>query len=84
MYAIRSYYAFAGQPFQGDVPAGACLRIMTGAEVPAGLDTVIMQEQTSVSDAGVTLTQAPKPKANIRYRGEEIRTGDVVLAAGTP
>ncbi len=75
--------AFAGQPFQGDVPAGACLRIMTGAEVPADLDTVIMQEQTSASDAGVTLTQAPKPKANIRYRGEEIRTGDVVLAAGT-
>lgn len=75
--------AFAGQPFNGEVPAGACLRIMTGAEVPAGLDTVVMQELTSVSEAGMTLTQPPKPKSNIRYRGEEIRTGDVVLTAGT-
>lgn len=75
--------AFAGQPFHGEVSAGSCLRIMTGAEVPAGLDTVVMQEQTAVSADGVTLTQSPKANANIRYRGEEIRTGDVVLSAGT-
>lgn len=75
--------AFAGQPFHGDVAKGACLRIMTGAEVPAGLDTVVMQEQTVVSADGVTLTKAPKANANIRYRGEEIRTGDVVIPAGT-
>ncbi len=75
--------ALAGQPFSGEIPAGACLRIMTGARVPAGLDTVIMQEQTAQTPEGVLFTQPPKAKANIRYLGEEIRTGDVVLTAGT-
>jgi molybdopterin molybdotransferase len=75
--------ALAGQPFSGDIPAGACLRIMTGAQVPAGLDTVIMQEHTAPSSEGVLFTQPPKAKANIRYLGEEIRTGDVVLKAGS-
>ena len=75
--------ALAGQPFTGDIPAGACLRIMTGAQVPAGLDTVIMQEHTVQTSEGVLFTQPPKAKANIRYLGEEIRTGDVVLKAGS-
>ncbi len=75
--------ALAGQPFTGDIPAGACLRIMTGAQVPAGLDTVIMQEHTAQTLEGVLFTQPPKSKANIRYLGEEIRTGDVVLKAGS-
>ena len=75
--------ALAGQPFSGDIPAGACLRIMTGAQVPAGLDTVIMQEHTAQTSEGVLFTQPPKAKANIRYLGEEIRTGDVVLKAGS-
>ncbi|NCB56329.1 MAG: molybdopterin molybdotransferase [Gammaproteobacteria bacterium] len=73
----------AGQPFTGDIPAGACLRIMTGAQVPAELDTVIMQEQTAQALEGVLFTRPPKAKANIRYLGEEIRTGDVVLKAGS-
>ena len=75
--------ALAGQPFSGEVPQGTCLRIMTGAQVPEGLDTVIMQEQTAQTADGVLFTQPPKAKANIRYLGEEIRTGDVVLTAGT-
>ena len=75
--------ALAGQPFSGEIPLGACLRIMTGAQVPEGLDTVIMQEQTAQTADGVLFTQPPKAKANIRYLGEEIRTGDVVLTAGT-
>lgn len=75
--------ALAGQPFSGDIPAGACLRIMTGAQVPTGLDTVIMQEQTAQTSEGVLFTQPPKAKANIRYLGEEIRTGNVVLKAGS-
>ncbi len=75
--------ALAGQPFSGEVPVGACLRIMTGAQVPAGLDTVIMQEHTAQTSEGVLFTQPPKGKANIRYLGEEIRTGDVVLKAGS-
>ena len=75
--------ALAGQPFTGDIPVGACLRIMTGAQVPARLDTVIMQEHTAQTSEGVLFTQPPKSQANIRYLGEEIRTGDVVLKAGS-
>jgi len=75
--------ALAGQPFRGEIPLGACLRIMTGAQVPAGLDTVIMQEHTAQTSEGVLFTQPPKAQANIRYLGEEIRTGDVVLKAGS-
>lgn len=74
--------AFAGQPFQGPWPAGTCARIMTGAPVPDGCEAVIMQEQASVSDAGVTFSAAVKPGQNIRRRGEDIRRGASVLSAG--
>ena len=36
--------SFAGVPYQGAVKAGACVRIMTGGVVPAGMDTIVMQE----------------------------------------
>lgn len=47
--------AFAGQPFHGEWPAGTCIRIMTGAPVPAGCEAVVMQEQTEQTDDGVRL-----------------------------
>lgn len=42
--------AFAGAPFDGQWPANSCVRIMTGAPIPAGADAVVMQEQAEVSD----------------------------------
>ncbi len=48
--------AFAGQPFSGEWPAGTCVRIMTGAPVPAGCDAVVMQEETEQTDDGVRFT----------------------------
>lgn len=74
--------AYAGQPFHDNWPAGTCIRIMTGAPVPAGCDAVIMQEEATVSDAGVTFCANVKPGQNIRRRGEDIRTGACVLPAG--
>ena len=47
--------AFAGQPFTGDVPPGHCLRIMTGAVMPAGHDTVVPQEFVQVTDGVVSV-----------------------------
>jgi molybdopterin molybdotransferase len=47
--------AFAGQPFHDAWPTGTCIRIMTGAPVPAGCDAV-MQEETEQTDAGVRFT----------------------------
>jgi len=74
--------AFAGQPFHGDWPAGTCIRIMTGAPVPAGCDAVVMQEETTVSEAGVQFTAPVRAGQNVRLRGEDIREGAVVFEAG--
>ncbi|GAA5216599.1 gephyrin-like molybdotransferase Glp [Corallincola platygyrae] len=75
--------AMAGQPFTGDVPVGHCVRIMTGAKVPEGLDTVVMQEKAVVSEDGANVSFAEvKQCSNVRYRGEDVKAGDVALFAG--
>lgn len=63
--------------------AGTCARIFTGAPVPPGADAIVMQESTRTTEAGVCFDEIPKPGAWIRRAGEDIREGDVVLAAGT-
>ncbi|EML9985103.1 MULTISPECIES: molybdopterin molybdotransferase MoeA [Citrobacter] len=75
--------AFAGQPFQGEWPAGSCIRIMTGAPVPPGCDAVVMQEQTEQTDNGVRFTADVRAGQNIRRRGEDIGQNTVVFPAGT-
>jgi molybdopterin molybdotransferase len=74
--------AFAGQPFSGEWPAGTCVRIMTGAPVPPGAEAVVMQEETEVTESGVRFNAAVKKGQNIRLRGEDIRSGAVLLPAG--
>lgn len=75
--------AFAGQPFHGEWPAGTCIRIMTGAPVPAGCEAVVMQEQTEQTDDGIRFTAEVRAGQNIRLCGEDIAHGAVVFAAGT-
>lgn len=74
--------AFAGQPFNGEWPAGTCVRIMTGAPVPAGCDAVVMQEETEQTDDGVRFIANVKAGQNIRRAGEDITRGATVFAAG--
>ncbi|MEK9711869.1 MAG: gephyrin-like molybdotransferase Glp [Thalassolituus sp.] len=78
--------AFAGHPFTGDLNAGQCVRIMTGAPVPAGATTVVMQENADVTETPsgkvVSFSQALNPGDNIRRAGEDIKTGSEVLSAG--
>ncbi|MBX9336416.1 molybdopterin molybdotransferase, partial [Serratia marcescens] len=74
--------AFAGAPFDGQWPANSCVRIMTGAPIPAGADAVVMQEQAEVSDQGVRFTAPVEAGQNIRLAGEDIRRGASVLPAG--
>ncbi|GGX66336.1 molybdopterin molybdotransferase MoeA [Saccharospirillum salsuginis] len=73
--------AMAGQPFEGSVEPGHCIRIMTGAPVPEGCDAVVMQENTEVLDAGIRFLETPKPGNNIRRAGEDIEPGQEVIAA---
>lgn len=74
--------SFAGQPLTKQWPVASCIRIMTGAPVPAGTEAVIMQENTTVSEAGVTFSAMPKAGSNIRLTAEDIAEGDSVLSRG--
>ena len=65
------------------LPAGEAARIFTGAQVPAGADTVVMQEYTELVGDRLRITQPVTPGANVRLRGEDVRAGSVVLPVGT-
>ena len=74
--------AAAGIPFEGTVPAGQAIRILTGALVPDGVDTVVMQEDVNL-DAGHVAFQGPvKMGANTRHAGEDVKAWQVALQAG--
>lgn len=74
--------SFAGHAFDGTVGAGECVRIMTGATIPAGSDSVVMQEQVKVDGDIIEIGAACKRGQNIRLVGEDIVQGAVVLAQG--
>ena len=75
--------SLAGHPFTGTLDAGQCVRILTGAILPAGADTVVMQEQVIVDGPRVRLTAAVRPGSNVRAPGEDVRAGEMVLPAGS-
>ena len=74
--------AFAGRPFEGTVKAGECIKIMTGAVIPAGADTVVMQERIAIKSDCITLLEVPVKSANVRIAGEDLKIGQPVLAKG--
>lgn len=74
--------ALAGAPFGGRVGPGQCVRIMTGAVMPEGADTVIMQEHVARQGDDIRLGQGHRPGDNVRAAGEDMRAGQTVLGAG--
>ena len=74
--------AAAGHPVLSAVPPGTAVRIFTGAPMPAGLDTVAMQEDCRLEDGGVVLPVGLKAGANRRRAGEDVRAGTIVLKPG--
>ena len=73
----------AGQAFSGDVPAGQCVRIMTGAVMPAGLDTVVPQEFTQADGDAIRFAAGVvRLGDNRRLAGEDLALGSAALAAG--
>jgi molybdopterin molybdotransferase len=74
--------ALAGHPYAGALPARAAVRITTGAAVPAGADTVVMQEDVLGGSNLITCTSLPSLGDNIRPRGEHLRRGEVILTRG--
>ena len=71
----------AGTPPQPLKP-GTCARIFTGAEIPAGANAVVMQENVKVDGEFAVFTQRPSDAENIRRKGQDIHAGDAVLSAG--
>ena len=67
----------------GALEPGTAARIFTGAQIPAGADAVVMQEQCTAQDGGVRIDTPPRVGQSIRRRGEDVREGAVVLAAGS-
>ena len=74
--------SFAGIPFEGEVKPGECVRIMTGAQIANGTDTVIMQEQVQVNENAITIKSGHCKNENVRHIGEDIKNGDTVLKPG--
>jgi len=74
--------AFAGVPYKGTVNPGECVRIMTGAPLPAGADTVVMQEQTSRDGDTIRISGRHRRGDNVRAAGEDLAKGGLALARG--
>ena len=76
--------AFAGKPFSGTLGPGQCVRIFTGAVMPTGADSVVMQERAREDASGVHIAAGAIRKAgdNRRFAGEDLKAGAVVFDAG--
>lgn len=74
--------AAAGVPFGGVVPAGHAIRILTGAILPEGVDTVVLQEDTSAEGGRIAFHGPLKRRANARRAGEDVEQGHVILHKG--
>lgn len=74
--------ALAGKPFVGAVGPGQCVRIMTGAVMPAGTDTVVIQEVVKRDGNRITVPPGQKRAQNVRYAGEDLKVGVPVLKPG--
>lgn len=74
--------AAAGAPLREPVPEGRAVRILTGALLPEGVDTVVLEEDVA-ADPGAVAFEAPvKPRANTRKAGEDVKAGALALPAG--
>ncbi len=74
--------AYAGRAFEGHLPPGSALRIMTGAIVPEGLDTVVPQETVRVEGEIVIIPPGQRAGQHLRRAGEDLKAGQPALKAG--
>ena len=74
---------YAGQVFEGSIAPGQCIRLMTGAPIPEGADTVIRQEDTDYGEAQVQIYAAQKAYRNYCPAGDDYHAGTVLLQKGS-
>ena len=82
--SLQSGVAAAGIPYNGTVEMGQAIRILTGAIVPAGVDTIVLEEDVVFNDAeaGIVFRSGLKRGANMRRAAEDFAIGDAVFDAG--
>jgi len=74
--------SWAGKPYSGTVKPGECVRIMTGAALPSGTDTVLMQEFVSLENGYLIAPDRVPPGDNVRAAGEDLAKGQLALSKG--
>ena len=74
--------AAAGAPYGGVLPKGHAVRVLTGAALPEGVDTVILQEDVTTNGAEISFHGPLKKGANTRRAGEDVTEGDILFEAG--
>ena len=74
--------SLAGKPWQGKVEENECVRIMTGAVMPTGTDTVVMQEHIERNDDMIHIGTDQKTGQNVRQAGEDLKIDQLALSAG--
>lgn len=72
----------AGATFAGAIGPGECTRIFTGAVLPAGADTIVIQEDTTAAGKQITVLEATPTGRYVRPAGLDFKTGDTNLRAG--
>jgi len=81
-YQLLDGRAAAGEAFVGSVSAGEALRVLTGAALPAGAQTVVLQEDVLIQDGIIEVNGPLELGSNVRATGEDITAGTVLLQVG--
>jgi molybdopterin molybdotransferase len=74
--------SFAGKPYRGIMGPGACVRIFTGAALPAEADRVIIQEDVTVENSTAIIASPPGARRHVRAAGSDFRFGQIVVPEG--
>jgi molybdopterin molybdotransferase len=74
--------ALAGRVFSGEIKPGECVRVMTGAVMPRGSDTVVVQEVCGADGKRIAIPPGQKTGQNVRAAGEDLKAGVPVLQPG--
>ncbi len=72
----------AGRPFDGTLKWGEAVRLFTGSVIPAGADSVLLQEDAHADAETVTVGEAPRPGQHIRRQGQDFAAGDTLIHPG--
>lgn len=71
----------AGHPWTGTIRSKECVRIFTGAYVPAGADAIVIQEDTTANGVSITINESAVRGRHIRAEGQDFKSGEIVLRA---